>query len=315
MGALSDDMEEFLRQGAAEGWSPTTVIAYRRRLEPVVYFLGRRGVLRAADTTPADLDAYMLALVERGLRMRSRQSYGSSITDFFRSLQERGRLLANPARDLPVPDDEIDDLPKSPLSEAEVADLLDTLPRRTPIHLRNALHLELLYSCGLRVGESVALDLDHVDLHRRTLHVARGKSSRERVVPLVSGAVAALNAYLAVRRSLLRGPDHGALLVDIHGDRLDHQVIRAFLNKLSLRRPPEAQKLHPHLFRHSIAVHLLRGGADVRYIQQFLGHVSLGTTKVYLRLVPGRLKDDYDAAMPEIDVGLATMVPGHDPQP
>ena len=77
-----------------------------------------------------------------------------------------------------------------------------------------------------------------------------------------------------------------------------------FFEQLNVARGPDMQRLHPHLFRHSIAVHLLRGGADVRYIQEFLGHADLDTTKIYLRLVPGHLREDYDAAMPEIEVGL-----------
>ncbi len=308
MSALTDEIDLFLQLGRAEGWSKQTVDAYRRRLDALAEFLKQRGVVRVADVMNSDLDAYMIHLVERDLKRSSRQTYGASIREFFRRMQERGKVLRNPARDLPMPDDDDVELPKAPLDEAEVIELFASLPRSTAIELRTILHLELLYSCALRLGESVALDLVHVDLHRRVVHVVAGKGGKDRVVPMMGGVVAALTSYLAVRRTLLRGPDHGALLIDQYGKRLDGQAIQQVLRRLSQRRGADKTSLHPHLFRHSIAVHLLRGGADIRHVQAFLGHASLETTKIYLRLVPGRLKEDYDAAMPMIDVGQITSV-------
>jgi site-specific recombinase XerD len=129
---------------------------------------------------------------------------------------------------------------------------------------------------------------------------------RERTVPLMQGVAGAVKDYLAVRRTLLRGPDHGALLLDRHGKRVEVGLLRAVLFQLGRKR---GRRLHPHLFRHSIAVHLLRGGAAVRHVQQFLGHANLETTKIYLRMVPGHLRDDYDKAMPLVDVGLPVVQP------
>jgi len=105
---------------------------------------------------------------------------------------------------------------------------------------------------------------------------------------------------LAVRRDLLRGPNHGALFLGVRGRRINLKDLGILMRKVSRVL---GVRVHPHLLRHSIAVHLLRGGADVRYIQHFLGHSSLDTTKIYLRLVPGQLREDYDEAMPEIAVG------------
>ena len=99
--------------------------------------------------------------------------------------------------------------------------------------------------------------------------------------------------------------DHGALLVSQYGQRWKRMSVYNFFTKLNEARGPSARNLHPHLFRHSIAVHLLRGKADIRYIQELLGHADLDTTKHYLRLVPGHLREDYDAAMPDIATGLA----------
>ncbi len=117
-------------------------------------------------------------------------------------------------------------------------------------------------------------------------------------------AAAAVKDWLAVRRTFLKGPDQGILFLSKDGKRWAGQNAYHRFRQLNRARGPEARHLHPHLFRHSIAVHLLRGKADIRYIQAFLGHSDLDTTKIYLRLVPGRLRAEYDAAMPEIAVGF-----------
>ena len=119
---------------------------------------------------------------------------------------------------------------------------------------------------------------------------------------MMNGVRGALRDYLALRRTLLRGPDRGASFLNSRGQRLKPAGVRCWMRKLNATRVPDAPPVHPHLLRHSFAVHLLRNGADIRHIQEFLGHADLDTTKIYLRLVPGRLKDDYDAAMPEIAV-------------
>ena len=173
------------------------------------------------------------------------------------------------------------------------------------IDLRNACLLELLYGCALRISEALALNLADVDLARRVVVIRASKHDQDRVVPLMGTAEAATQDYLAIRRTLLKGPDTGALFLSQYGKRLVVASVYGLFADLNTRRGPDARHLHPHLFRHSIAVHLLRGGADVRHIQHFLGHASLDTTKVYLRLVPGRLKDDYEKAMPEIAMGVA----------
>ena len=149
------------------------------------------------------------------------------------------------------------------------------------------------------MSESLLLDVRDVDLRRNILFVRHGKGGKDRALPLMRGIIGSLRDYLAVRRSLLRGPDHDALLLNESGRRLTQRQFRIWLKRLNKARTGK-RPIHPHLLRHSIAVHLLRAGADVRYIQEFLGHANLNTTKIYLRLVPERLKQDYDKAMPEI---------------
>ena len=299
--SIRDAIEEFLAQGEAEGWRKRTVTEYRKRLRPMADFLKQRRRKTLRDVTPADLDAYLWSLKERGVRKNTRDKWASTIRSFFRSLAEDGKLLINPARALKLPAADEVELPKPPLEEEEVHELLDTLPRRDVIDLRNRLHLELLYGCALRVQESVALNLKDIDTSRRTLRVRAGKGGKDRLLPVGRGVMGALRDYMALRRTLLRGPDHGALLLARYGKRLGAATFRDWLRKLNRSRP-DCKPVHPHLLRHSIAVHLLRGGADIRHVQEFLGHSDLETTKIYLRLVPGRLKDDYDRSMPEINI-------------
>jgi integrase/recombinase XerD len=226
------------------------------------------------------------------------------LKQFFGWLHEQGRVIVDPSLTLGLPDDGEDDLPDQPLSEEEVRALFEALPRRTVFDLRNACLLELLYGCGLRIGEAVRLDVCDIDMARRVVVLLECKHGQDRIVPIMGTALAAVQDYLAVRRTLLKGPDHGALMLSQYGQRLAQPSVYGFFGDLNAARGSEMRHLSPHLFRHSVAVHLLRAGADVRYIQQFLGHGSLDTTKIYLRLVPGRLKEDYDRAMPEIATGL-----------
>ncbi len=175
------------------------------------------------------------------------------------------------------------------------------MPCRNVVELRNRLQVELLYSCGMRLSETLKLKVCDVDLSQRSVRI-NGKRGEVRMLPLLSSAVQALNSYLPLRRLLLRGKDEDWLLLGkTTGRPLSEMAIYPVLRKLR-KRLQLKRHLHPHLFRHSIAVHLLQRGADVRHVQEFLGHASIDTTKIYLRMVPGWLKEDYDLAMPHIAV-------------
>jgi len=297
---LDQPIDRFLAQGRARGWGDATITNYRHLLGRAVIELRRAGCRRWPDVAPDDLDVLMEGLVERGVAKKSRVQIAILLRRFCAWLQDQGLVLRNPAVALPLPDDGEDDLLAPPLSEAEVTAIFDALPRQTVYDLRNVALLELLYGCGLRISEALALDLDHVDLDRRTVLVVESKHAQTRLVPLPRTAKAAVGDYLALRRGLLRGPDHGALFLTQYGTRWTRSGVYGLFERLNEGRGPGVPRLHPHLLRHSIAVHLLRGGADIRYIQDFLGHASLESTKIYLRLVPGQLKEDYEAAMPDL---------------
>jgi site-specific recombinase XerD len=297
-------IDDVLAQLGAEGAGARTVHALRRRLQRWAGYLYRRGIVQVADIQPADLDAWCQDLAAQGLTRGTRAAYAATVRQFCARCHARGWLIRDPALDLGVPADTDEDLPPPPLSEPEVRTILGCLPRATVFDHCFAAHLELLYGCALRLSESLALDVDDCDLVRRCVHVRHGKGDRARQVPLMPGTLAVVQDYLAVRRSLLRGPDQGALLLDRKGQRMSEMQIRNLFRRLNRHRPAGMPHLHPHLFRHSIAVHLLRGGADIRHVQQFLGHASLETTKIYLRMVPGHLKAVYDRAFPIIPVRL-----------
>ena len=298
---LAAACEQFLRQGHAKGWSEATSRSYRQYLEVPLRVLRERGCRRVADVTPEDLQVCMECLARDGRKASSRLQVAILLKQIFRWFQDRGLAISNPALGLSMPEEDLDALPPPPLTEAEVQALIAALPRNSWQDLRNACLIEVYYGCGLRNAEALALDERDIDFQRKTLHVRAGKGGQDRLLPLMVGTEAAIQDYLAVRRRLLQGPDHGALFVSkLTGKRLSKTAVSHLFIALNASRGPHLPHVFPHLLRHSIAVHLLRGGADIRHIQAFLGHAALDTTKTYLRLVPGRLKEDYDAAMPDI---------------
>ena len=298
---LKDAIHEYLEARRVEGFSKHTLKALTNRLNALAKFFRKQHRYDVTDVRPEDLDDYAVRLVRRGAAHRTRCSYAVTVRMFFLWLYERGKILTNPARDLESPRKEEEPLPEPPLTEEQISLILDTMPRRDVVDLRNRLHLELLYSCGLRLSESVGLKLSDFDMENRCLRVL-GKFGKVRVLPLMKGTMGALKDYLALRRTLLKGPDNGMLLLaKPTGKPLSAMMIYPILRGVK-KRLQWKRRLNPHLFRHSIAVHLLQRGADIRHVQEFLAHASIDTTKIYLRLVPGRLKEDYEKAMPDIAI-------------
>ncbi len=174
-------------------------------------------------------------------------------------------------------------LPEVP-KVAEIEELVELVSGPRPLALRNRALLELLYSAGVRSAEAVALDLADVDFEREAVHV-HGKGGKERVVPLGEEAAARLARYLREGRPQLVRGANDAVFVSVRGRRLDTSAVRRLVR-------------HPHRFRHAFATHLLEGGADLRTIQELLGHASLSTTQVYSRVDARRLRRVYDHAHP-----------------
>ena len=174
-------------------------------------------------------------------------------------------------------------LPDAP-KPAEIDAILEVVEGDAPLALRNLALLELLYSAGLRSAEAVSLDLGDVDFDREVVHV-RGKGGKERVVPLGEEAAAQLARYLQLGRPALAAGANDAIFLSVRGRRLDTSTVRRLLR-------------HPHRLRHAFATHLLEGGADLRVIQELLGHASLSTTQIYSHVDARRLRRVYDRSHP-----------------
>jgi integrase/recombinase XerD len=294
---LQPEIDAYVAYRSVSGWSATYATNTRRMLRRIRLELEAQGHRHWSTVGAADLDAILLADIDRGLSRGSVGTVVNAMRGLGAWLTERGRVLRNPAAHLSILLPDQLPLPPAPLSEAQVAVLFAAIPRRHVVDLRDRLHLELLYACALRSAEAIHLDVGDLDLNARTVRVRNGKMGRSRLVPLLGSALTAASEYLALRRELLRGPDRGTLLLNQYGRRIAARHMRVLLRRLSQTL---GFRVHPHLLRHSIAVHLLRRGTDIRHIQAFLGHSDLDTTKIYLRLVPGHLREDYDAAMPAL---------------
>jgi site-specific recombinase XerD len=186
------------------------------------------------------------------------------------------------------------------LKADEVATLLDRIPATTPLELRDRALFELAYACGLRAEELVSLDAHAVDFDSETVRV-EGKGGRTRLVPTGEHALRALERYLARGRGALDAGESRALFLSKSGRRLSTSDVRRRLrtwSRLALRNAPALAEAHPHALRHSFATHLLEGGADLRAIQELLGHASISTTQVYTRVESARLRSAYTSSHP-----------------
>jgi integrase/recombinase XerC len=209
-----------------------------------------------------------------------------------RSSGDAGARLASPKAHRPLP---------PVLKQQDAADLLDAVAEDAdagdPVALRDRALLELLYATGIRVGELTALDRPALDLDRGTVRVM-GKGGKERVVPFGGPAGSALEAWVATGRPALAGERSGtALFLGVRGGRLDPRAARAIVHQ-RLRAVPGAPDVGPHGLRHTAATHLLEGGADLRSVQELLGHATLATTQIYTHVSVERLRATYEQAHP-----------------
>jgi site-specific recombinase XerD len=249
----------------------------------------------ARDFGPAELTHRHLRLFagvvsERGGKKSTVARKLAAVRTFYRQLVERGELEANPADLVSAPRKD-SYLPRV-LKPGEVATLLERIPGCTPLDLRDRAMLELAYAAGLRAEELVDLDLDSPDPDAEELRV-EGKGGRTRVVPVGEPAWCALERYLAGGRPPLDGGSSRALFLSKSGRRLSTSDVR---RRLTLRLRQAG--VSPHTLRHSFATHLLEGGADLRAIQELLGHASISTTQTYTRVESRRLKRAYARSHP-----------------
>jgi integrase/recombinase XerC len=277
--------------------STNTVVAYRDDLESFVGFLCDDYLTMARDQLDLRrvdhlaVRAYLAHLARRSLRRSSIARHLSALRSFFKYLMREGAVDANPARGVATPKGE-KHLP-SVLQTSDVAVLLEQPDVATPLGVRDRAWLELLYASGLRIGELVGIDVDDVELRARLVKV-RGKGSKERIVPFGSKAEEALRAWMSAREVQ---PDQHALFTNYRGERITARSVRRLFERY-VRGAALRAGVSPHTLRHSFATHLLNAGADLRGIQELLGHASLSTTQKYTHLNDWQLIAVYRKAHP-----------------
>jgi integrase/recombinase XerD len=295
------DVEEFLTWLAAErGRSPNTLSAYRRDLTAYCGWLSSTG--RSLDTVlPTDLDVYVGVLRDRGLAPSSVKRATVSVRSLHRFRADEGLAESDPSAGIETPRVPAG-LPKA-LTEAEVESLLAQVVGDEPMARRDRAIFEVLYGTGARVSEVCALGLGDVDLEGGLLRLF-GKGSKERVVPLGRWARVALLAWLddagrgaMVPAQFARRSDSDAVFLNSRGGRLSRQGAWAMVRKYG-DAAGLGDRLTPHVLRHSCATHMLDHGADIRAVQELLGHASITTTQVYTMVSNERLFAAYDAAHP-----------------
>jgi integrase/recombinase XerD len=285
-----DAVESFLTLSAAR-LAPRTIEAYRDDLQHVAAFLGGS----PADATHDQLQAYVAQMRADGRAATTIARRIAALRSFYRHQVLVGARTDSPAAELELPKRRRA-LPKT-LSAGEMERLIEAAAGTTPRAQRDQALVELMYGAGLRVSEAVGLDKTGVDLDGRLVRVI-GKGSKERIVPLGRPAVAALRRYLAHGRPHLDRRHRPELFLNAHGGPLTRAGAFLILRKLAEKAGLEPERVHPHLLRHSFATHLLEGGADLRSVQEMLGHADLATTELYTHVSDRRRRELYFRAHP-----------------
>lgn len=276
------------------GSSEKTLEAYTRDLNAFAGFLEQRGRGSVCEATRDDITAFEEARVDDGYAPTSIKRNLSVLKGFYRFAVKEGYVRTNPTAAIP--------LPKTPqalpdvLSIAQVNRLLDQVYPDTPAGIRAHALLEVLYGCGLRVSEVCGLDLGDVALDDGYLFI-RGKGDKERISPISGTAARALAYYLDEARPKLAARAKrptAAVFLNARGGRLTRQTVFTTVQEAGLELG--ITNLHPHTLRHSYATHLLEGGADLRVIQELLGHSDISTTQIYTHVDRSHIREEYNKA-------------------
>ena len=303
---LPIEVEEFLSWMVAEkGRSANTISAYRRDLRAYSEWLSTQGVT-VLDVTHQQLVDFVGVRRSSGAATSSIARQLAAVRMLHRYLSVEGERRDDPAADLEgvrVPSG----IPK-PLTEAQVTSLLDAVVVTEPIHRRDLALIELLYATGARISEAVGLSIGEVDLDARLVRLY-GKGAKERIVPFGSTAAAALEDWFSPSGRARIVPDRWrsrddaeAVFLNTRGGRLTRQAAWQVIKKYGTRAGI-GDELSPHVLRHSCATHLLDHGADLRVVQEMLGHASISTTQIYTKVSQERLWDVYRSAHPRATLG------------
>ncbi|NEG70088.1 site-specific tyrosine recombinase XerD [Bifidobacterium choloepi] len=281
------------------GLSPATVAAYRSDLELYCNWLQRHGIDEPSAIRRDDVESFVADLADDGQSSGSRSRRLAAVHMFHRFLVGEGLAADDPSAQVRAPKS-AERLPEA-LTVDEVTRLLDAVRPVSgqPVEYRDAAMLELLYATGARVSELCALNLDDIDFDERVVRLT-GKGAKQRLVPFGQYAAAALGEYLDHGRPSLEAnvnrktasPERRAVFLNKRGRRISRQSVWEVLSNAG-QKAHLTSPLHPHTLRHTFATHLIQGGADVRSVQELLGHASVRTTQVYTHVSPETLKETY----------------------
>lgn len=286
---MNSIIEQFLNYLQCErGYAPLTLTAYRTDLQQFSIYL-QRPVLEA---TREDLEQYAIYLRQHGIKPRSQARKLAALKSFYGFLLESKELKKDPTESIALP--KVAQLLPKTVNQKILNDFLDNLPRREPVEFRDVAMLELLYAAGLRVSELISITVENISFAERFVRVF-GKGSKERMVPLSEHAVASVQEYLEQYRDGIRTAEK-ELFVSQHGKPLTRQLVWQVLSLYAKRYLPA--HISPHALRHSFATHLLENGADLRTVQELLGHANIATTQIYTAVSREHLRASYLKAHP-----------------
>jgi integrase/recombinase XerD len=293
---MKDYIEDFIHYLLVErGLADNTVISYKRDLIAYITYLQKQELISSIDEIKRiHILNYLGFLKDKGRASTTLARMLASIRAFHDFLFREKRVDHDPTSHIESPKTERK-LP-SILSQSEVDRLLTATPLTSPFGLRDKAMLELLYATGIRVSELTQLDIDDVHLAMGYIRCL-GNGSKERVIPIGTMATDALRSYLNGRQALLKKHDDDALFLNHHGNRLSRQGFWKILKRLSKEANID-KHLTPHTLRHSFATHLLENGADLRSVQEMMGHADISTTQIYTQISKTRLRDIYKTYHP-----------------
>ncbi|MFD0869201.1 site-specific tyrosine recombinase XerC [Chlamydia abortus] len=289
-------VDGFLRYLEAErNASPHTLNNYAKDLQQFVLFLEQQQIDSPATVTYLNVRMFLAKLNEQEYAKRSVSRKLSALRTFYTYLLREGLVESSPFSYIRTPKQD-KKLPKF-LYVEQMEALLGAPDTDTPIGLRDRAIMELLYASGIRVSELVRLDLSSIDLDNG-IALVYGKGAKERYVPIGEPAVDAIRMYTEqAREALVKAGDEDALFVNYAGGRLTDRSVRRMLDKY-ITQVAGVQSISPHMFRHSFATHMLEAGADLRTVQELLGHVNLSTTQIYTHVTKDHLQSIYNSAHP-----------------
>ncbi len=298
---MQEQINQFLEFLEVEkGYSTNTLAAYQNDLGQFLVFLQQlpeKARPKSWKSVTRDhIIHYILEMKEREYASSTIARKVAAVKSFFKFLEDTGHISSSPAKELETPRAE-KHLPAT-ISAEDVDRLLAAPSTSTPAGMRDRAMLELLYATGLRVSELVALNIEDVDLDAGTVR-CMGKGRKERVLPVYDRAREALAHYLEKGRPKLlgEGNQENALFLNRRGTRLTRQglwlIIKRYVQEVNIK-----ENVTPHTLRHSFATHMLRGGADLRAVQQMLGHANISTTQIYTQVTNERMREVYDETHP-----------------